>query len=72
VAFVTVEIHLTTDIAAPIGRVFDLARDLDLHARSMAHTGERAIAGRTSGRIEHAAPARDPVRGPQARGGVGG
>ena len=31
---------------------FDLARDLDLHARSMAHSGEVAIAGRTTGRIE--------------------
>ena len=45
-------IDLTTDIAAPIERVFDLARDLDLHAASMAHTGERAVAGRTSGRVE--------------------
>lgn len=45
-------IELTTDIAAPIERVFDLARDLDLHARSMAHTGERAVAGRTSGLID--------------------
>jgi ligand-binding SRPBCC domain-containing protein len=45
-------IHLETSIAAPIDRVFDLARDIDLHARSMAATAERAIAGRTSGRIE--------------------
>ena len=45
-------IDLTTDIEAPIERVFDLARDLDLHARSMAHTGERAVGGRTSGRVE--------------------
>lgn len=45
-------IDLTTDIRAPIERVFDLARDLDLHARSMAHTGERAVGGRTSGRVE--------------------
>jgi len=29
-----------------------LARDLDLHTRSLAHTGERAVGGRTSGRIE--------------------
>jgi ligand-binding SRPBCC domain-containing protein len=48
---VTVTIDLTTDIDAPVDVVFDLARDLDLHARSMAHTGERAVAGRTSGRI---------------------
>ncbi len=45
-------IHLETFIAAPVDRVFDLARDLDLHARSMAATGERAVAGRTRGRIE--------------------
>lgn len=44
-------IDLITRIAAPIEQVFDLARDIDLHARSMAHTNERAIAGRTSGRI---------------------
>jgi ligand-binding SRPBCC domain-containing protein len=44
-------IDLTTDIDAPIERVFDLARDLDLHARSMAHTGERAVAGATTGVI---------------------
>ena len=45
-------IDLTTEIDAPIERVFDLARDLDLHAASMAHTGERAVAGRTTGRVE--------------------
>jgi ligand-binding SRPBCC domain-containing protein len=44
-------IDLTTDIDAPIERVFDLARDIDLHARSMAYTGERAVAGRTKGLI---------------------
>jgi ligand-binding SRPBCC domain-containing protein len=49
---VTVAFELTTDIDAPIDVVFDLARDLDLHARSMAHTGERAVAGRTNGRID--------------------
>jgi ligand-binding SRPBCC domain-containing protein len=36
--------------AAP-ERCFDLARDLDLHMKSLAHTGERAVAGRTSGLI---------------------
>ena len=45
-------IDLTTQIHAPIGRVFDLARDLDVHARSMAHTRERAVAGRTTGRVD--------------------
>lgn len=48
----TVAFDLVTDIDAPIELVYDLARDLDLHVRSMAHTGERAIGGRTSGRIE--------------------
>lgn len=45
-------IHLETKIDAPIERVFDLSRDIDLHQRSMARTGERAVAGRTSGLIE--------------------
>lgn len=45
-------IDLTTDIDAPIERVFDMARDLDVHARSMAHTGERAVGGRRTGRID--------------------
>lgn len=44
--------HLETRIDAPIDRVFDLARDIGSHERSMAHTGERAIAGRMSGPIE--------------------
>ena len=44
-------IRLVTDIAAPIERVYDLARDIDLHARSMRHTDERAVAGRTGGQI---------------------
>ena len=39
-------------IAAPAERVFDLARDLDLHQRSLAHTHEKAVAGKTSGLIE--------------------
>jgi ligand-binding SRPBCC domain-containing protein len=44
-------IHLTTFVAAPAGRVFDLARSIDLHRKSMAHTGEEAIAGTTNGLI---------------------
>ncbi len=44
-------IHLTTFIAAPAERVFDLARSIDLHRKSMAHTGEEAIAGTTNGLI---------------------
>ena len=44
-------IRIETHIAASIERCFDLARDIDFHTRSMARTGERAVAGRTSGRI---------------------
>jgi ligand-binding SRPBCC domain-containing protein len=46
------EFRLETVIAAPIDRCFDLARDIDFHVRSLAHTGERAVAGRTTGLIE--------------------
>ena len=46
-----IRFRLETVIRAPIERVYDLARDIDLHARSMAHTNERAVAGRTSGPI---------------------
>ncbi len=44
--------RLETLIDAPIERVFDLARDIGFHERSMAASGEHAIAGRTSGWIE--------------------
>lgn len=43
---------IETEIAAPAERCFDAARDIDLHVRSVGHTGERAVAGRTSGLIE--------------------
>ncbi len=43
--------RIVTVIAAPIRTCFDLARDIDFHTRSMARTGERAVAGRTSGLI---------------------
>jgi ligand-binding SRPBCC domain-containing protein len=45
-------IKLSTEIHAPIERVFDLARSIDLHQQSMGHTGEKAIGGRMSGLIE--------------------
>lgn len=45
-------IELSTGIEAPIERVFDLARSIDAHMSSAAQTGERAVAGRTSGLIE--------------------
>jgi len=44
-------IHLTTFIEAPIERVFDLSRSITLHAKSMEHTKEKAIAGVISGLI---------------------
>ncbi len=44
-------ITLTTIINAPVERCFDISRDIDIHMASTAHTGERAIAGRTSGLI---------------------
>jgi len=45
-------ITIATPMRAPVERCFDAARDLDLHVRSLAHTNERAVAGRTSGLIE--------------------
>jgi len=45
-------ITLTTVIHAPVEAVFNLARSIDLHQQSMAHTNEKAIAGRRSGLIE--------------------
>ncbi len=44
-------IELATTIRAPVERVFDLARSIDLHLASTAHTGEQAIAGVTNGLI---------------------
>lgn len=44
-------IKLETIINAPIERVFDLSRSIDLHADSMAHTNEKAVAGVTKGLI---------------------
>ena len=45
-------IVIETRISASLQRSFDAARDLDLHVRSLAHTNERAVAGRTAGLIE--------------------
>ena len=46
------EIKLETIIDAPIERVFDLARSIDLHKLSTKGTNEEAINGKTSGLIE--------------------
>ena len=42
-------IHLETPIDAPIELVFDLSRDLDVHARTVPQTNERAT-GSSDGR----------------------
>jgi len=46
------KIQLTTSINAPIEKVFDLSRSIDLHMESTKQTGEQAIAGKTIGLIE--------------------
>jgi ligand-binding SRPBCC domain-containing protein len=46
-----VRIELVTNIAGPIERCFDLSRSIVLHMASTDWTGERAIAGVTSGLI---------------------
>ncbi len=46
-----VRIELTTPIAAPTERCFDLSRSIDLHMASTNWSGERAIGGVTSGLI---------------------
>jgi ligand-binding SRPBCC domain-containing protein len=46
-----IRIQLTTAIAAPVERCFDLARSIDLHMASTDWTGEHAIAGVTAGLI---------------------
>lgn len=45
-------IHLTTFIAAPADRVFDLSRSIDLHKESMSKHKEEAVAGTRFGLIE--------------------
>ena len=45
-------IELSTEIDAPPEISFDLSRDVDLHLRSLAHTGERAVAGKVSGLLD--------------------
>lgn len=44
-------IHLTSFIAAPIERVFDLSRSINLHQISTQQTNEKAIAGVINGLI---------------------
>jgi ligand-binding SRPBCC domain-containing protein len=44
-------VEVTTRIAAPVERCFDLARSIDLHVRSTSGTSESAVAGVTKGLI---------------------
>jgi len=46
-----VTILLETRIQAPVERVFDLSRSIDAHLDSASSTGERAVAGTTTGLI---------------------
>lgn len=45
-------ITLTTHISAPIERVFDLSRSIDVHQKTTEQTSEKAIGGVTSGLIK--------------------
>ncbi|MEO5891267.1 MAG: SRPBCC family protein [Ferruginibacter sp.] len=45
------KIHLTTLIKAPVERVFDLSRSINLHKISTSHTREDAIGGVITGLI---------------------
>ena len=45
------KIELITKINAPVEKVFDLARSIDLHMESTKQTGEKVIAGKTTGLI---------------------
>jgi ligand-binding SRPBCC domain-containing protein len=45
-------IKLTTFVKAPLERVFDLSRSIDLHKYSMSRFGERPVAGRLTGLLE--------------------
>ena len=45
-------IKLTTFVQAPLERVFDLSRSIDLHKFSMSRFEEKPVGGRLSGLIE--------------------
>ena len=45
-------IHLTTFVAAPADRVFNLSRSIELHKKSMAESAEKVVSGISSGLIE--------------------
>lgn len=45
-------IELELRILAPVERVFDLSRSVEVHVASTARTEERAVGGKTSGLLE--------------------
>lgn len=45
-------IKLTTFVKAPLERVFDLSRSIELHKYSMSRFGEKPVGGRLSGLME--------------------
>lgn len=45
-------IELRTVIRADVKTCFDLSRDIDFHKKSLQHSKEKAIAGKTTGLIE--------------------
>ncbi len=45
-------IDVLTTVDAPVERVFDLARSVELHLDSTAQSGESAIRGKTSGLLD--------------------
>ena len=45
-------INLVTEIHAPIGRCFDLCRDLETHTRTVAYTQERLVGAKQEGLAE--------------------
>lgn len=45
-------IKLTTRIAAPLERVFDLSLSIDLHLKSAQNTREKVVSGKSSGIME--------------------
>ena len=47
------KIYIETQINAPVERVFDLARSIDLHKISTVKTNEEAIAGKIEGLINY-------------------
>ena len=43
---------IETKIQAPVELCFDLARDIEIHCLTAAHTQEQVVAGKTSGLLE--------------------